>query len=98
MRWFCNTQFPHKSVNVSVIITNIKNKLTNVCGNRLLQNKFMNTACEITSAPQLGGGQHAGYLHEHAAPASILRADRHHPCLSLPPHWQEAVLGRHAEP
>ena len=26
-------QFPHKSVNLSFIITNIKNKLTDLCGN-----------------------------------------------------------------
>ena len=29
---FCNSRFPHKSVNLSFIITNIKNKLTDVCG------------------------------------------------------------------
>ena len=30
---FCKSQFPHKFVNVSFIIANITNKLTNFCGN-----------------------------------------------------------------
>ena len=30
---FGKSQFPHKSANVSFIITNIKNKLTDLCGN-----------------------------------------------------------------
>ena len=29
---FCKSQFPHESVNLSFIITNIKNKLTDLCG------------------------------------------------------------------
>ena len=29
----CKSQFPQKSVNLFFIITNIKNKLTNLCGN-----------------------------------------------------------------
>jgi len=44
---FCESQFPHKSVNVSFIITDIKNELTDLCGNSLLQNNFINTFCEI---------------------------------------------------
>ena len=38
------SQFPHKSVNLPFIITNMKNKLTNLCGNWLLQNDLMNTS------------------------------------------------------
>jgi len=30
---FCTNQFPHKSVNVSFVITNINNELTDLCGN-----------------------------------------------------------------
>ena len=30
---FCRSQFPHKSVNSSFTITDIKNKLTDLCGN-----------------------------------------------------------------
>ena len=33
MRLFCKSQFPHKSVNLSLIVTNVKNKLTDSCGN-----------------------------------------------------------------
>ena len=33
LKSFCRSQFPHKSVNLSFIITNIKNKLTDLCGN-----------------------------------------------------------------
>jgi len=44
---FCKSQLPHKSVNVSFIITDIKNKLTDLCGNGLLQKNFINILCEI---------------------------------------------------
>ena len=30
---FCNSQIPHESVTFSFIITNMKNRLTNLCGN-----------------------------------------------------------------
>ena len=30
---FCKSQFPHKSVNLSFIIADINDKLTNLCGN-----------------------------------------------------------------
>ena len=30
---FCKSQFPHKSVNLSFIITDLKDKLTSLCGN-----------------------------------------------------------------
>ena len=39
---FCKIQFPYKSVNLSCIITNIENKLTDLCGNRLLKNDCIN--------------------------------------------------------
>ena len=29
------------------VVTNIKNKLTDLCGNRLLHNNFKNTFCEM---------------------------------------------------
>ena len=36
---FCEIQFLHKYINVSFIITNIKFKLTYLCGNGLLQKR-----------------------------------------------------------
>ena len=30
---FCNSQFPHKSVNLSFISVMLKDKLTSLCGN-----------------------------------------------------------------
>ena len=30
---FCKRSFPQKSVNLSFIITNVENKLTDLCGN-----------------------------------------------------------------
>ena len=41
------SQLPHKIVDLSFTITNIKNKLTNLCGNGLLQDDFKTTLCEI---------------------------------------------------
>jgi hypothetical protein len=43
------SQFPHKSVDISFKITGIQNELTSLCGNWLLQNDFINTFCEIIS-------------------------------------------------
>jgi hypothetical protein len=43
----CRSQFTHKSVNWSFIITHVKNKLTDWCGNWLLQIDFLRTRCEI---------------------------------------------------
>ena len=47
---FCESRFPYKSVTLSFIIASIKNKLTDLCRNRLLQSDLMNTSCEITSS------------------------------------------------
>jgi len=33
LKSFCRSQLPHKSVNLSFTITNIKNKLTDLCWN-----------------------------------------------------------------
>ena len=33
LKWFCRSQLPHKSVNLSFTITNMQNKLTDLCGN-----------------------------------------------------------------
>ena len=44
---FGKSQFPHKFGNLSFIIINTKNKLTDLCGNQLLQNDFIDTFCEI---------------------------------------------------
>ena len=44
---FCKGQLPHKSVNVSSIITNFKNKLTESCRNGLLKNICIHNFCEI---------------------------------------------------
>ena len=48
---FRESQFPHKSVNLSSIITNIQNKLTDLCGNCLLQNDFISRLA--SARPQL---------------------------------------------
>jgi len=48
---FCKGQFPHKFVNLSFIITNMENKLTDLWGNWLLQNDYINTSCEINPGP-----------------------------------------------
>ena len=45
----CKNQFPHKSFNLSVILVIVKDTLMDLCGNRNLQNDFMNTFCEIRS-------------------------------------------------
>ena len=42
------SQLPHKSVHLFFIFTNIKNRLTDLCGNWLLRNNFVNTFFEIT--------------------------------------------------
>ena len=42
-------QFPHKFVNLSFMITNVKNKLTDLRGNCFLQNNFIETFCEMRS-------------------------------------------------
>ena len=47
----CKRRFPHKSVNLFFTITNIKNTLTDLCVNRLLQNALKNTLCEINIIP-----------------------------------------------
>ena len=44
---FCKRRFPHKSVNLFFMITDIKSELVDLCGNWLLQNNFINTLCEI---------------------------------------------------
>ena len=33
LRSFCKIQLPHKSINLSTTITNMNNKLTDLCGN-----------------------------------------------------------------
>ena len=50
---FCRSQFPHKSVNLSFTITNIKNNMTDLRGNWVLQNDLKNTLCEINSGRDL---------------------------------------------
>ena len=44
---FCKSQFPHKSVNLFFIVTDMKNKLTDFCGNWLVQNDISKTFCEM---------------------------------------------------
>ena len=48
---FCKSQLPHRSVNLFFVITHVRNELTNLCGNRLWQNDFINTLCEIKTGP-----------------------------------------------
>ena len=43
----CKNQLPHTSVNLSFTVHNKNNKLRDLSRNRLLQNDFKNTLCEI---------------------------------------------------
>ena len=53
LKTLCESQFPDKRVNLFLISEIVKDKLTDLCGNRLLQNDFINTFCEIkTGADQ----------------------------------------------
>ena len=57
---FYKTQFPHKSVNVSFIITNIKKKKNCVEGDfskRLYQNFMRDTICITAQGCRLKNGQ-----------------------------------------
>ena len=45
---FCRSQFPHKFVDSFFVLVIIKDELTDLCGNELLQSDFVNTLCEIT--------------------------------------------------
>ena len=52
---FCKSQFPRKSVNLFFMLVMMKDKLTDLCGNRLLQSDYVNTFCEISTLPSEGG-------------------------------------------
>ena len=47
----CRSQLPPKSNNLSFSVTNVKSKLTNLCGNRLLQNDLQNTCDKMRALP-----------------------------------------------
>jgi hypothetical protein len=47
LRSCCKSQSPHKFVNLFLISVIIKETLTLLCGNGLLQNDFINTFGEI---------------------------------------------------
>ena len=47
IKWFRKSQFPHKSVKLFLMLVILKDKLTDLCRNRLLQDNFMNTFCKI---------------------------------------------------
>jgi len=47
LKSFGTSQLSHKSVNLSFIIANIRNKLTDLCGKALLQNNFEHSLCEM---------------------------------------------------
>ena len=62
----CKSLFPHKFVNLFFILV-IKDKLTDLCGNCLLQNVFINTFCEINSR---GARRRAAVRSKQADPAA----------------------------
>ena len=62
---FCRSQFPHKSVNLSFSITYAKKRLTDLCGNSLLQNDFKNTLCGIEAGPSKFGSSVRWMRHGH---------------------------------
>ena len=45
--FFLESHLPHNNINLSFSIANIKNRLTDLCGNRDLQNEFENSLREI---------------------------------------------------
>ena len=47
LQLLCKSECPHKSFNLTFITTNINKKLTDLCGNGLVQNDVINTFCEI---------------------------------------------------
>jgi len=51
---FCTSRFPHKSINLFSVLVMIKDKLTDLCGNCLLQNGFLKTFCELRLASEVG--------------------------------------------
>ena len=48
----CRSQLPHESDNLSFPVTNVKSKLTNLCGNRLLQNDLHCDKMRALPAPR----------------------------------------------
>jgi len=50
---FLKSQSPHKAVNLSSTVTDIKNKFTDLCGNWLLKIDFKNPLSEMSE----GGGR-----------------------------------------
>ena len=67
---FCKGQFPHKSVNLTFIITNIKNKSTDLSGNWLLQNDLENDECVKRPDPL---GHHRKEHHSNRYPHAGIR-------------------------
>ena len=51
LKSFCRSQLPHKSVNVCLTFTYMKNKRADLCGNRLLQNDLTKAFCEVRPRP-----------------------------------------------
>ena len=47
IKFFCTSEFPHKSVNLFFTSVMLKDKLTDFYWNWLLRNDFINTSCEI---------------------------------------------------
>ena len=54
MKLLCQRQFLHKSLNILFVLVTIKDKLTDLRGNGLLQNDLINTLCEIRSVNSRG--------------------------------------------
>jgi hypothetical protein len=47
LKLVCSSQLTHKFVNLSFISTDMENKVTDLCGNGLLQNDFEDTLCDV---------------------------------------------------
>ena len=79
IKTFCKGQCPHKSVNSFLILVIIKDKLTDLCGNRPLQSDLIDTFCEIRTQNSddrergRGGGEGAGQEGEVLARDVVLR-------------------------
>ena len=58
---FCKNQFPHKSVKLSFIVTNLKDRLTDLCWNCPVQDDLFNTFWETRFSNVVSGFGGSGH-------------------------------------
>ena len=89
---FCKSQFPHRSVELSFIITNLKSKLTDLCGNWLLHNVFINTLCEIKTVAGNWGPFYTNHGHPLSSEFGTIKTVRASSWPWLEPFWRQRPL------